>query len=456
MTTSNARRYVGATVAAALVVASGSVGVVSHVAQAAPTTVGTITGAGYGGVTRSGVFRDIDSDGTWDAGEPGQSGITVTATCVADTGTDTGPFDDVYGPATSTTTAADGSFTLSGADVRGLCRVEFAIPTALQTFLQPGVATIAVASPNSAGTHVQFVDATLNPTVTTAVHNPGDHTGLSSTPDVATGRSIPGAASAAANNIAATYDTVLRTDYALGAPTAVAQGEESGSIWGIAWEPATESIFAAAVVKRHSGLLAGGPDAIYAYGASVPAGWATPFTSVDTDAGAVANDAVRGLGDGSAPSDDDDAFALAGTLGWGDLDISEDGRTLYGVNLKDKTVQPIDIATKAAGTAISIPTPACTNGAARPWGLEVNDGLIYAGVVCDAATGTAADLAAFVFATTRPRPPCPSPASRPVSPPVPGAAISSGPPPPGSRSTTRRVVRSAPTAASGTRGSSPT
>ena len=131
-----------------------------------------------------------------------------------------------------------------------------------------------------------------------------------------------GAASAAANNIGATYDTVYRTDYGLGAPTPLAQGEDSGSIWGIAWEPATETIFAAAVVKRHSGLLAAGPDAIYAYGPSVPAGWATPFTAVDTDAGAVGTDAARGLGNGSAPSDDDDAFAQAGTLGWGDLDIS--------------------------------------------------------------------------------------------------------------------------------------
>ena len=247
------------------------------------------------------MFRDIDSDGAWDAGEPGQAGIAVTATCIADTGTDTSAFDDVYGPSTSTTTAANGSFSLSGAGVRGLCRVEFAIPAALQTFLQPGVATTAVAAPNSAGSHVQFVDATLNPTVTTAVHNPGDYTGATSTPDIATGRAIPGAASAAANNIGATYDTVYRTDYGLGAPTALAQGEDSGSIWGIAWEPATETIFAAAVVKRHSGLLAGGPDAIYAYGPSVPTGWTTPFTAVDTDAGAVGTDAARGLGNGSAP-----------------------------------------------------------------------------------------------------------------------------------------------------------
>src|SRR3982751_2517759 len=75
--------------------------------DAAATTSGTISATGYAAVNPSGVFRDFDADGTWDSGEPGQAGINVTSTCVADDGTDPNAFDDVYGLPTTTTTAAD-------------------------------------------------------------------------------------------------------------------------------------------------------------------------------------------------------------------------------------------------------------------------------------------------------------------------------------------------------------
>jgi hypothetical protein len=105
-------------------------------ASAAPTAPGSITGGGF--AAKTGVFRDIDADGVWDTAEPGQGGITVTATCVADDGASASSFDDIYAPPTTTTTAADGSYSLGGANVRGQCRVEFAIPAAMQSFLQPG------------------------------------------------------------------------------------------------------------------------------------------------------------------------------------------------------------------------------------------------------------------------------------------------------------------------------
>ncbi len=398
-------KTLGHGVAAALVSAVAVSGVLTVAgvtsgpsAGATPTSSGTITGGGFTATPRSGVFRDIDADGTWDAGEPGQAGITVTATCVADDGSDASSFDDIYAPAASATTAADGSYSLSGVNVRGLCRVEFAIPAALGTFLQPGVAATAVAAPNSAGSFVQFVDSRLNPRVTTSVNNPNEFTNSASTPQIAVGRNHTGDSNTGVNAPAATFDTLYRLNYDATGVTGQAQADDTGSIWGIAFQPATQTIFTAAMIKRHSGMGPGGPDAIYAVGPTVPAGWATPFTAVDTDAGAISSNAIRGLTTEAAPSDDDAAFTQAGTMSWGDLDISEDGNTLYAVNLLTKTVQPIDIATKTAGTALTIPTPPCTNGTSRPWGLEINDGLIYAGVVCDASSGTAANLAAFVYA----------------------------------------------------------
>ena len=290
------------------------------------------------------------------------------------------------------------------------------------------------------------------------MHNPGDYTGTSSTPDVATGRSIPGAASAAANNIAPRTTRCFAPTTASASPTALAQGEESGSIWGIAWEPATETIFAAAVVKRHSGLLAGGPDAIYAYGAERAGGLG--------DAVHVGRHRRRRRGERRHPRP---RQRLRAERRRRRVRAGRHARLGRPRHLRGR---PHAVRRQPAGQdgpadrrspprppalPITIPTPACTNGAARPWGLEVNDGLIYAGVVCDAATGTAADLAAFVYAynptaVTLPR----CAVFRPASPPERGAATSSAGPPPASRSTTRRVARSAPTAASGTRGSSRT
>jgi hypothetical protein len=181
MMSPNPRRAGGALLVSALLVTGSAQGVrLLNQVEAAPTGGGSINGAGAGAATRSGVFRDVDSDGVWDAGEPGQGGIGVTATCVADNGADASTsFDDVYGASTTTTTSASGAFSLGGPDVRGLCRVEFSIPTELQAILQPGVATA------TGGSFVQFVDSTTNPNVTASVHNPAHYTGASSTPDVA-------------------------------------------------------------------------------------------------------------------------------------------------------------------------------------------------------------------------------------------------------------------------------
>ncbi len=368
------------------------------IVSAAPTGSGTISGDGFSGAPRSGVFRDIDADGTWDAGEPGQSGITVSATCVSDDGTEASSFDDTYAPAATTTTTADGSFTLSGANVRGLCRVEFSIPAALQTFLQPGVSATGVASPNSAGSFVQFVDARLNPTVTASVNNPADYTNPTSTPRVAVGRQDTGDSDSIVNPGAATFNTLYTLNYDATGLTGLAQSADIGSVWGIAYQSSSQTLYTSAMLKRHSGVGPAGSDAIYAVGSAVPAAWSTPFTTVDTDGGAIPSNATRGLTTQAAASDDDVVYAQVGKLSWGDLDISEDGTTLYAVNLLTKTVQPINADTKVAGTAITIPDPSCTNGVSRPWALEVNDGLIYVGVVCDASTGVAANLAAFVFA----------------------------------------------------------
>ncbi len=366
-------------------------------AKAVATVPGSITGRGF--AAKSGVFRDIDADGVWDAGEPGQGGITVTATCVADDGGTAISYDDVYAPPTTTTTAADGSFTLTGANVRGQCRVEFSIPAAMQSFLQPGVATTAVAAPNSAGSFVQFVTAaTPAPTVTTSVNNPAEFTNAASAPRVAT---IIQHGGDPAQGDSATFDSLVTFNYNGTGLAGQATAQTLGSVWGLAYQRSTGTLFTSAMLKRHSGMGPSGASAIYAVGPNSP--WSTPFTGVNVGGLAIQSNAARGLGLANAPSDDNAAFGQVGKVSWGDLDISEDGTTLYAVNLSNNTLQPIDIASKTAGAPLAIPDPSCVGGVARPWGLGVKDGLIYAGVVCDASTSldpvtAPANLVAFVYA----------------------------------------------------------
>ncbi|SOD90678.1 SdrD B-like domain-containing protein [Spirosoma fluviale] len=94
-----------------------------------------------------------------------------------------------------------------------------------------------------------------------------------------------------------------------------------------------------------------------------------------------------------------------GELGLGGLDLTEDGKTLYVVNMGKGTIVKVDISSvvyasiPAGGypslTTSEIAMPAgasCTGGRFRPSALEVYGGSLYLGGVCDAATSTNANV----------------------------------------------------------------
>jgi len=95
----------------------------------------------------------------------------------------------------------------------------------------------------------------------------------------------------------------------------------------------------------------------------------------------------------------------------GDIDLSDDGRTLYFTNLNERNVYGLNIGnpatTPTSATRYDLPATACTNGLARPWGLKFHDGVLYAGVVCTGEnepyvggnpTRTNTQLSALVYA----------------------------------------------------------
>jgi hypothetical protein len=338
--------------------------------QAASAATGTVTGT---------VFRDFNANGNRDALEPGEAGIAVRA--VDSAGTEVG----------STATAANGTYTLSVVNaVTSDVRVEFSIPAA-STFLQPGAH-----GPDN-GTSVQFV--ALGATgVDEAVANPANY--CQSTPALVT-TCFTGGDPLATGSVVGDNKDLIRFPYTAsgvneGLQVPLASFAELGSVWGVAYQRSTQSVFTSAVLKRHAGLGPSGLSAIY----RVPAAGGAPvpfLTSIP--AGTVADNASRGLTGAGTPTVDDTVFGQIGKVGWGDIDMSEDDQTLYAVNLFNRLVYAVPVANPSAAAALPLPAyPSCTNGVARPWGLGVHDGAVYLGVVCTGENGgTAANLSATVL-----------------------------------------------------------
>lgn len=336
------------------------------------------------------VFEDFDYDGLFDSGEfTGIIDITVTAT-------------DSLDNSFSATTASDGTYTISGLTSDRTYRVEFTFPDSLAwakptfyggdngtlvQFLQAGnCANLGASSPAS---YCQ-----LNPELSTVCFINGD----GNTGDVNN------------NTHAAGLDVLVSFEYndrGTGtAPNHLANASELGSVWGLVYERTQKKLFSSALLKRHMELGSGGLGMIYVTDPTTAT--STPFLDLATlgfDVGSISGRNLPIVA--SEQNRDSLAFTLIGEVGLGDLDISEDNKTLWVVNLKNKELISIDIENYlATGTtptisevsSIVIPDPGCSDGDYRPFGLGVNKGSIFVGVVCSAETSqTASDLRQIVY-----------------------------------------------------------
>lgn len=361
------------------------------------------------------VFNDYDADGTKDAGETnGASGVTVTA------------FDK---NGTTYTTVSDGlgSYCLSIPLANYPVRVEF---TNIPAEFAGGFAT---RQGTSNGSTVQFA-AAPNQNVNLGVNNPIDYCQINpkvmvpcfffGNPLVTTG--TPG-------NDAAAEPAMVRFNYADdGVEVGVekfALASEVGPVWGIAYKKTTGHLFGAATIRRHAGLGPQGLGGIYVLNANGPMGMGNVVDAwnVETQLGINVQDPMspfggstnpatsnvnRGLtGNKFTPSVDAQAFPAVGKLGFGDIDISDDGDTLFFVNQYDKKLYGFDItnynpantATRPTAADVTvnttIPDPGCVNGEWRPFGAKYRRGIVYVGGVCNAITsGMLSDLRANVYA----------------------------------------------------------
>jgi uncharacterized repeat protein (TIGR01451 family) len=344
------------------------------------------------------VYRDLPVNGSTlntygvqDANELGVAGITVTVT-------------DSSGAVMGTpaTTDANGNWTVAGTS--GDVRVEFSnIPSYLES------------SPVNTGsnTTVQFIAD--GSTADLGLHYPADYSD-SVTPLVAIPRHENGLA--AGNNSPAIYSLAYDQNGNFGpddnvpddwSGNADATFAEIGATWGMAYQRSKQRMFVSALIKRHSGL-ANGLDAIYVLDySSVPVSSISHFNLQGTsgiDLGSLdrSSGADYTLATPVSASVDLDAFNKTGKAGIGGLELSEDEKTLWAVNLNEKALIQIDVSGASVPGAISqtqlsgLPgLPTCTGGELRPWGIKFYQGKGYLGFVCDAETSqNHTDLAVYV------------------------------------------------------------
>jgi hypothetical protein len=390
------------------------------------------------------VFRDFNGNGTQQTSnptEPGVAGVVVTA------------FDSAGVSQGTATSAANGSYSITATGAAPY-RVEFTL-SATGICATSGI-DFSSGGGSSNGTSVQFVASGTAANVNFAVHNPSDYnqgtSGVSAfIPCYVSGDPLPsGSASGAEAWFFRDHYTNSGTTVK---PPQMIGGGIIGPTWGVAYSKQAGKVFTSALLKRHVGLGTLGSGGIYlltptatsftvnsfydmdanghrtraaasapAYGDgtsfSIAANNATvtylgatdPLTGKPSGLGVIGTNTQRGLVTNPViPSYDPAAFDQVGKVGLGDIDISDDGKYLFVMNLYSRMVFRLELDSATNPTAVtnvtsfSFPTIACVNGEFRPWGLKFFKNKVYAGVVCTGENGgTAADLNASVYVLNNP------------------------------------------------------
>jgi hypothetical protein len=339
------------------------------------------------------VYKDFNMDGAKGTASPnlevGMSGVVVNAT------KPDGSSLTVTYTGGGASTDKSGAYAVTGGTL-GQIRLEFVMPDSY-TFAAKGA---------SGGTTVMFPSGASQ---NLAVNYPADYCGVTD-PYLVTSCYV-------GNNASGINDVMVKYPYsASGAShnanhSTIALKDEIGSTWGIGYDRETQNIYTGAFVKRHIPLKDNNGDgkedigAIYKIPSSgAPSLWLDVTTlGVDVGMSLMPTIATRALPTPATTSDlaashDTDLYPLIGKIGLGDVEISDDNKQLFFVNLFDSKVYTVNLATKTlVGVGIAVPN-ACTGGNERPFALAFHRGKLYVGAVCDAATSKLdVDMKATVY-----------------------------------------------------------
>lgn len=321
------------------------------------------------------VERDYLGTGVYDSGiDVAQAGIDVT---VSDPG----------GASVSGTSDATGTITVDTSSLSGgAYRVVGSIPTPYSNYLRPAPASTGAGHFSSM---TSFVDVSNgnDVTLTLGVWDPADW--AQANPNLAVPvQNAP--ASGADTRALVQYPYTSRGDPA---PSVTDTQAQVGATYGVAYDKIRQRIFQGAFAKRHTVYGPDGAGAIYvvpADGSAAP----TLFATVP-DVGTAQHDTGNLIKDAAF-------YDVPGRESLGDVELSEDGRTLYAVNLHTNSLVSFDATLARAPTptaTVAIPDPGCAQSSDwHPFGLGTHNGLLYVGGVCSAqSTGTRGDLKVVVY-----------------------------------------------------------
>ncbi|MCB9053529.1 MAG: hypothetical protein H6556_29170 [Lewinellaceae bacterium] len=344
------------------------------------------------------VFEDYNANGLRDVGEPGVGGITVNGYLDGDA---------AGAPTHTATTALNGAYSINtgGNDLR----LEFVIPTPL-VYLRQGAAgstNVVFASDGATGVNVGFNNPSnysiANPIMATSCYLAGDYNDpIGGLRDAFVGVFYDwGRVPTVADN-----DDVVDENGNNRTPLHFAFNNEIGTTFGLAWNRTTNTAYLSAYQKKHTDFGPGGPGAIYQVQIDPVSGLALSAPSVFVDVDGFSGISVCGShGNDLNPASDPATANLVGKCALGDLDISDDNTKLYTVNLNDKKIIEIDIATGTMSNNWNFPALSqndcfsCANANdVRPFGLKYRNGKLYVGAVCSSEISQDdTEINAFVY-----------------------------------------------------------
>lgn len=340
------------------------------------------------------VFKDFNHNGTQQISgfptEPGAYGITVKAYNSANA---------QVGP--TKTTAVNGTFSFTAGEIPNgtAVRIEFtslngafnakngtANATDVQ-FVTAGAATVA----NFAIASQDWYSNTANPYVATNGATNGNPTG---------------GGTAGTNNNLYIFPYQMGSGVADdGGPTRRRPNSEMGSVFGLAFQKTSRTLFMAAYLKRHIGFGPNGIGAIYkssvdATGVPGAATLLVDVSSIGINVGT--NPRTVALPAASNTRNADvGVFSEIGKRGIGGIDVSDDGKDLYIVNMFEKKLHRINIgnplktsftAADVTGTWL-ITDPATAGLVWHPMACKTANGKVYVAGVVIKETSTTHNLA---------------------------------------------------------------
>ncbi|MEZ0484993.1 SdrD B-like domain-containing protein [Fibrella aquatica] len=351
----------------------------------------TISGTVFRDFNADGVYVAIPVSGTYTYGEPGVPGVVVTAYSS----------NSATAPVTVTTTAS-GAYTLNVGSTAQF-RVEF-------TNVVTGDFDGFVGTDSK--TSIQFLNGGTSSN-DFGINYPAQYCGVANpylvTSCYTNGNPVTAPSSSTANPANDAWLVGWEYDGTVTDRNTYLSKGAIGSTWGLAYHRTKNLLFSAAFLKRHSGFGTGGPGQIYTIDLTSPTSASTTvteFVNLKTDLGIdvgvdprIANPLPT---DKTVPNYDVAAFDLVGKMSLGDIDISDDDRTLWVMNLFDQSLYELPIGENAAKpttyTKHILPTTGCTSGVLRPFATKFYRGKVYVGAVCSGETGgAAANLKALVF-----------------------------------------------------------